>query len=229
MKVNYYLNSFPIRLAGISTIIFSFIFTVFPDLDLIVARVFYDGEENFILRNTILHSFVDTWLRPSLRYAFLLIVCLFFFMLIKKRTIISQNLRAIIFVLSSFILGPILLVNGILKEYIGRARPKNIVDFGGDKLFSPAYIPADQCIANCSFVSGDAAAAFTTLSLAFLVSGKSRKLMIFSSLALGTAVSLYRLGTGAHFLSDTLLAGMFCIFIVLILERIMLSEREKNP
>ena len=221
IKAIYYLDSFAIQLVGILTIVFSIIFILFPELDLIVARFFYDEADNFLLRNTTFHSFVDNWIRPSIKYAFLLILCFFFFFLIKKTTLIRQNLRAIIFVSSSFIIGPILLVNGLLKEHIGRARPKNIIDFGGDKLFSPAYFSADQCITNCSFVSGDAAAAFTTLTFALLFSGKIRIPMIFLSISLGIVVSVYRLGTGAHFLSDTLLAGMFCIFIVLVLERML--------
>jgi len=39
-------------------------------------------------------------------------------------------------------------------------------------------------------------------------------------------VSIYRIGTGAHFLSDTILAGLFCILIILILEKALLVKTD---
>ena len=132
------------------------------------------------------------------------------------------------FLFSSFLLGPVLLVNGLLKEFIGRARPKNIIEYGGTKIFSPAYFPADQCETNCSFVSGDAAVAFSTIAFALIFKGKLRFHLVAVALSFGVLVSIYRLGTGAHFLSDTVLSGLFCILIILILERMLLRKADQN-
>ena len=119
-------------------------------------------------------------------------------------------------------------MNGLLKEFIGRARPKNIIEYGGTKIFSPAYFPADQCETNCSFVSGDAAAAFSTIAFALIFNGKLRFHLVVVALSFGVLVSIYRLGTGAHFLSDTVLSGLFCILIILILERMLLRKADQT-
>src|SRR5262249_59663963 len=62
--------------------------------------------------------------------------------------------------LLTFLAGPGLIENSTLKQYWGRARPIEIRQFGGDAQFSRAGVPATQCRRNCSFPSGDAAAAF---------------------------------------------------------------------
>ena len=121
----------------------------------------------------------------------------------------------------TFAIGPGLLVNGLLKQFIGRARPKHLADLGGDKIFSAAYFPSDQCASNCSFVSGDVAFAFTSIAFALLLSGAWRRIGIALSLGLGLLVGFYRIATGAHFLSDSILAGLFCIVIALALHKIM--------
>ncbi|MBH67612.1 MAG: hypothetical protein CMM58_04595 [Rhodospirillaceae bacterium] len=218
-------KTWPISALIIGILVFSAIFTIHPDIDRKVAGFFYNEENNFILRNTPLHYFVDNWIRPIVKHTVILLLALSLFSIISRGRYIGWKVRSIVFVGSAFIIGPIILVNGFLKEFIGRARPKNITDFGGDKLFSPAYFPADQCAANCSFVSGDAAAAFTTLAFGLLYSGRTRLRIITVALGLGTVTSLYRIGTGAHFLSDTLFAGLFCILITLLLEKIMLDTK----
>ena len=206
----------------------SFIFVAFPQIDITVSALFYKAEQNFLLRDTPLHLFVDTWIRPSIKYltAALVIACiskLFF-----RQSAVKQRLNIVAFLFASFLLGPVLLVNGLLKEFIGRARPKNIIEYGGTKIFSPAYFPADQCETNCSFVSGDAAVAFSTIAFALIFKGKLRFHLVAVALSFGVLVSIYRLGTGAHFLSDTVLSGLFCILIILILERMLLRKADQT-
>ena len=56
----------------------------------------------------------------------------------------------------AFCFGPGLVVNGVLKAFWGRARPSQILEFGGAAQFTPPVQIADQCARNCSFVSGEA-------------------------------------------------------------------------
>ena len=206
----------------------SFIFMGFPQIDIAVSALFYKPEQNFLLRDTPLHLFVDSWIRPSINYlavAFVVAcVCKLFF----GQSTVKRRFNIVAFLFASFLVGPVLLVNGLLKEFIGRARPKNIIEYGGTKIFSPAYFPADQCETNCSFVSGDAAVAFSTIAFALIFKGKLRFQLVAIALSFGVLVSIYRLGTGAHFLSDTVLSGLFCILIILILERMLLRKADQT-
>ena len=52
-----------------------------------------------------------------------------------------------------------LLVNALLKDHWGRARPNETTLFGGDGAFSGPFVIAGQCARNCSFVSGEGAGA----------------------------------------------------------------------
>lgn len=225
-KRRFNLSKITFLAATLTTV--SFIFVAFPQIDITVSALFYKPEQNFLLRDTPLHLFVDTWIRPSIKYltAALVIACiskLFF-----RQSAVKQRLNIVAFLFASFLLGPVLLVNGLLKEFIGRARPKNIIEYGGTKIFSPAYFPADQCETNCSFVSGDAAVAFSTIAFALIFKGKLRFHLVAVALSFGVLVSIYRLGTGAHFLSDTVLSGLFCILIILILERMLLRKADQT-
>jgi len=206
----------------------SFIFVGFPQIDITVSALFYKPEQNFLLRNTPLHLFVDSWIRPSIKYLTVTLVVACVYKLFLGKSPIKRRFNIVAFLFSSFLLGPVLLVNGLLKEFIGRARPKNIIEYGGTKIFSPAYFPADQCETNCSFVSGDAAVAFSTIAFALIFKGKLRFQLVAIALSFGVLVSIYRLGTGAHFLSDTVLSGLFCILIILILERMLLRKADQT-
>ena len=206
----------------------SLIFVAFPQIDITVSALFYKPEQNFLLRDTPLHLFVDSWIRPSIKYLTLAFVVACISKLFFGQSAVKRRLNIVAFLFASFLLGPVLLVNGLLKEFIGRARPKNIIEYGGTKIFSPAYFPADQCETNCSFVSGDAAVAFSTIAFALIFKGKLRFHLVAVALSFGVLVSIYRLGTGAHFLSDTVLSGLFCILIILILERMLLRKADQT-
>ena len=206
----------------------SFIFVGFPQIDITVSALFYKPERNFLLRDTSLHLFVDSWIRPSINYLAVAFGVAGVYKLFFGQSTVKRRFNIVAFLFSSFLLGPVLLVNGLLKEFIGRARPKNIIEYGGTKIFSPAYFPADQCETNCSFVSGDAAVAFSTIAFALVFEGKLRFYLVTVALSFGVLVSIYRLGTGAHFLSDTVLSGLFCILIILILERMLLRKADQT-
>ena len=206
----------------------SFIFVGFPQIDITVSALFYKPERNFLFRDTSLHLFVDSWIRPSIKYLAIAFVVACVYKLFLGKSPFKRRFNIVAFLFSSFLLGPVLLVNGLLKEFIGRARPKNIIEYGGTKIFSPAYFPADQCETNCSFVSGDAAVAFSTIAFALTFKGKLRFHLVAVALSFGVLVSIYRLGTGAHFLSDTVLSGLFCILIILILERMLLRKADQT-
>ncbi len=115
--------------------------------------------------------------------------------------------RAALVLVLALALGPGLIVNAGLKEYWGRARPSQIVEFGRDRVFTPVLVPTDQCRRNCSFASGEVAMAFGLATLGLLVR-RRRWLAMLPGLGLGTGMAVARMSAGGHFLSDAIFAGL---------------------
>ncbi len=120
------------------------------------------------------------------------------------------SLRAGLFLLLALAIGPGLVVNTVFKDHWGRARPAQVIQFGGDKRFSPAFVPSDQCDTNCSFPAGDPAVGFFFVSAGFLIPTPGRRrLAIVGAIGLGGMLGLARMAQGGHFLSDVLASGFF--------------------
>jgi lipid A 4'-phosphatase len=111
---------------------------------------------------------------------------------------------ALAFVGISLLLGPGF-VTWAVKEHTLRARPFDVVEFGGDRQFTPALVQADQCSDNCAFVSGHVACGFFFASL-MLLDPRRRGRWIATGLLAGALVSVARMSVGAHWLSDALWA-----------------------
>ncbi|WP_170121472.1 phosphatase PAP2 family protein [Silicimonas algicola] len=139
--------------------------------------------------------------------------------LLFRRIQISHK-RILAFALTSYLVGPGLIVNGLLKRYSGRARPRQIDIFGGEKEFSPALTFADQCESNCSFASGEASALATVSTILILVAvprlpESKRVASSLCILAVAAFGSGLRVAFGAHFFSDIVFAWLISIIVVM--------------
>jgi lipid A 4'-phosphatase len=210
-------------------LVLSAFFVAYPAADLAVAAYFHTGGNGFMLRDSELHVFVDDWLRPRLKELVIIALALSCISLASGGWILKWPPRAIAFVALSFAIGPGLVVNGLLKTFIGRARPKHIEALGGDKLFSAAFAPAEQCASNCSFVSGDVAFIAAGLSLALLLNGPKRLVAIVACLVLTALTGFYRMAVGAHFLSDVILAAVICFMVTLALHQLLFFRQGTEP
>ncbi len=143
-----------------------------------------------------------------------------------QRTLLGCDARAAIYLALALALGPGLLVNGILKDHWGRARPSQIIEFGGDKQFTPALVPAHECERNCSFSSGHAALGFSLVAFAFLLPDRRRRrVAVAAAVAAGTVFGLGRIAQGGHFLSDVVISGLLVTATSWLLHRaIMVAE-----
>jgi lipid A 4'-phosphatase len=109
-----------------------------------------------------------------------------------------------------------LVVNAVFKEHWGRARPRDITEFGGTRTFTPAFVISDQCERNCSFVSGHASLPFAFAALGFLL--RRRRWAIYAgAAAFGGLVGFGRIVQGAHFLSDVVFSGVFVFLVAYLL------------
>lgn len=118
------------------------------------------------------------------------------------------RLRAELLALLAYAVGPILFVNGLLKAYSGRPRPDDTTLFGGSLDFVAVGDFTGACLSNCSFVSGEAAAAGWLLWMIPLLHGRFRYLLAALIIDISIATPLLRVAMGGHFLSDVVLGWL---------------------
>lgn len=154
-------------------------------------------------------------------------------LLVFKRTRITPNIRATaLLIILTFVVGPALLIHGILKEQWGRPRPRQIVEFGGTEQYRPFYVPELSVLRprGKSFPSGHAAMGFCFFALIpvgrLLKRPWLSKLGLFLALILGGALGLARIAQGGHFFSDIVGSAVLMWGTVLFLDRKLLQQTE---
>jgi len=205
------------------------LFAAYPLWDLDVAELFFDPHSaKFPLA-------VDYSLNLVRRIAnwvpFLLLTPAIFALLRKLVFPNSPMLMApsvVVFLIGSFVLGPALTANALLKENWGRPRPNFVQQFAGTSTFQPWWRPSSACKRNCSFVSGEASQAFWTVAPASLAPPQLRPIALGGAVLFGTAVGGLRVVFGRHFVTDIIFAGVITIAIVMALYRLLLDPVRRN-
>ena len=117
------------------------------------------------------------------------------------------------------IVGPGIIINGVLKPYWGRPRPNAIVQFEGEREFLPVGVwgrGQDES----SFPSGHASTGFFLMAPAFVYyRSRPRLALAFLLLGLisGSVIGLARVVAGGHFPSDVLWSGGIVYFTGLLI------------
>ncbi len=197
------------------------LFIAMPQIDLIVAGWFYRGNGQWVMNRQ------DIWLAipyrglPWLGQGLLIALAGLWLLGFSRHFPRLKAKRASLgFLLCGALAGPVLLVDATLKEHSGRTRPVNIEQFGGSKQFSTAFIPADQCEQNCSFVSGHVATAAYLMAFGWLGAPALRRRWLLASLASAAVFAVVRMVPGGHFLSDTIFAWFATYFSLWLTEYI---------
>jgi lipid A 4'-phosphatase len=201
------------------------LFLLAPSVDLWASGLFFRPGEGFFLANAgivrVLYRAVP-WIVIAQAVGVPLFLLLGWW---RGRAVAGFGLRQGLFVLLVLAVGPGLAVNAALKDHWGRARPSQVVEFGGSQAFTPAPLPATACDRNCSFVSGHAAVGFGLIAFAFLAKDRRRrKALGTGAVAAGTLIGLARMAQGAHFLSDVVFAGLVVCGIAWLLAWIILKH-----
>ncbi|MFA5041519.1 MAG: phosphatase PAP2 family protein, partial [Bdellovibrionales bacterium] len=186
---------------------------LWPQVDLFLSGQFYNAEKGFFLSNNFvvgtLH-FVAYYGARGLGVVFLIFSLVAF---VRHRNILLDA-KAWLFMLLALLIGPGLVANVGFKDHWGRERPREIVEFGGNKKFSPALTPRfDNSRSNGSFVSGDGAFGFFLPAFAYVVPRRLSRRTFWSGMAAGVAFGLSRLVSGAHFFSDNVYAAFFMLVV----------------
>lgn len=199
------------------------LFTLFPQLDLAAARPFHEPPNQWPLGRHPLILGVFHGITIATRVLVIALVLGIVAGLLLRAPGLRAQRRRMVFVLLVLVAGPGLVVNELLKDHWGRARPGQIVEFGGTQQFTPALLPTDQCGGNCSFVSGHVAAAFMPATLALIFPAR-RRLWIAGGTAFAALAGFGRMAAGGHFLSDVLFAMIVVWFVALLAYRIVYHD-----
>jgi lipid A 4'-phosphatase len=205
----------------------SLAFALLPQLDLVVSGWFAQGTHGFPLQHDPWLGLINRNVLKLSRAASALLLGLWLLsLLLPAGSWLGARRRALAFVFVALALGPGLLVNSLIKEISGRARPVQVEQFGGLHRFSPAFTLADECDRNCSFVSGHVAAATMPVAGWFLAATRRRRrLWLATGLGLGLASGLARLAVGAHFLSDVVLAMLLTWLACALVAAVMFGRQ----
>lgn len=181
----------------------------YPQIDLDVASFFYTPHEGFTQKNLwweyLLYESVAVLLIGFNVGALLFWLYQHYFLKIKD----SFSKKRFLFALLVLSIGSGLIVNAMLKENWGRARPGDIVQFGGERDFTPAFVLSDQ--KGNSFSSGHASGAFALIAFA-LLTHRRRHFWLTLAIVYGAAVGYARMAAGGHFLSDVVVS-FFIMYI----------------
>ena len=204
------------------------LFAAFPHVDIWVSSLFYSQEHGFwlngeprlqLLREVILYSSVLLFLAALVLWP------------ASARDWFYTGAPPQIwgFIVALYLSGPVLIVNGVLKKFSGRARPAQIHEFGGTREFSPAFELADQCEKNCSFVSGEGSAAVVLfisvmVLLRHLPSKRYFPAIRVAAATLAVLGLFLRAAKGRHFLSDTVFAVLIMTALAYLIHQICFSR-----
>jgi lipid A 4'-phosphatase len=218
-----YLNLRRSRLIIASFVIVSVLLAAFPAIDLYVSRLFFHGRFNRGGWQEMMHMGVGYFLGLSL----ISVLALYAWNRLTKRKVCGVDGRRVVYLFLVLIVGAGLIVNVTFKDNFGRARPRDVAEFGGLKQFTPAFVVSRECSTNCSFSSGDGAAGFFSLALALALS--RRRAIFLAGLAFGAVVSLARISSGAHFFSDTVVSFFVMLTVADVLYYyVVLNAAEKD-
>jgi lipid A 4'-phosphatase len=196
-----------------SFLLSSVLLVTFAHVDLRIAALFYDGSFYMARQGwtRLLHEAVNWFIVASL--ASVTAICLF--NRFARRRLFGIDGRKLAYLMMVLVLGAGLIVNVILKDNFGRARPRDVEEFGGTLNFTPAFVVGSECDRNCSFASGDAAGAF--FALAFVLASRRRHAASAAGIGFGVLVSAARIASGAHWFSDTVVS----FFVMLIVADVL--------
>jgi lipid A 4'-phosphatase len=189
---------------ALAMVLLALVPTAWPDLDLAAAQWFapHDGQAH--IKDWWWVNAINLYV-PAL-FRGLIFVAIVAWLLATWRVRWQHWRLPLAFFILAGALGPGLVINAGFKDQWQRARPYQVVDFGGTQQFTRAGVMTDQCNSNCSFVSGHVACGFFFASL-MLVQARRRRSWAVLGCTAGVLVGFSRMADMAHWLSDALWAA----------------------
>jgi len=206
----------------------SFIFSVWPHTDIAVSQFFYVGQGVFPANDV---GFVKAvyigvpWVGSAL---FVLCLCTLLLALVKPGWVSRRIWRRAAGFVAVVVLGVGFLVHAVLKENMGRPRPRDVTEFSGPSAYVPVFVPSSFCKTNCSFVSGHAAIGFSVMAFGMFGIRKRRHFWFGAGLLAGSVVGVVRIAQGGHFLSDVVFSLLAIWLTHLLIHGLWLRWRARQ-
>jgi lipid A 4'-phosphatase len=201
-------------------------FVLCPRLDLTVSGWFAIPGHGFIWQDARLLQALSWLAYYGARALGVLLAAGGIAALLLRRPFVGFSAKAWLFLLLGLLLGPGLVANVVFKDHWGRARPREITEFGGKAAYSSPLVMQQGRGKNGSFVSGDAAFGFFLPSFAYAVPLRRSRRVFWGGMILGAVFGLARVISGAHFLSDVLFAAAFMLLTAAALYSAMFGWEE---
>jgi lipid A 4'-phosphatase len=199
------------------------VFAVLPPIDLWISDLFYDPVEGFWVSRLILPSIARRTIWAASIGMVVVSTCAVARSLLLRRCTFGVPIRIWSYILALYVVGPGIIVDGLLKRFWGRARPASIKYFGGEAEFSLPHEITQNCMQNCSFVAGEVAGAMVlSVALIVLLQYTRRKagwyrLWMAISVVIPLVSAFQRIAAGRHFASDVIMS----VIIVGICARVL--------
>lgn len=227
MTLVRFLRTNPIAVTVLLVAAASAVFLAFPQVDLWFSELFYRARGGFWLRRNDALGFFRATNDVLIGAAVVVLVASVAVKLARpgKPSPVPPNI--VVFLVSTLLLGPLLLVNVILKGMWGRPRPVQVEVFGGETPYVEVWRITDWCDSNCSFVAGEASSAAWLVAVALTLPRSLRPVAVGVALAYALLISLNRIAFGGHFLSDVLLSFGLTALVILIVHRLVVERPPK--
>lgn len=201
---------------------------VFWDLDRFIAGRFYSETEGWYLVEK--PPWIWLYKFGTIPGLLLALTALVVWLVDFHRDRLHHLHRYLLVIVLTAIIGPGILVNGLLKNYWSRPRPRQIQEFNGQWAYRHMFQPGRPGKGQ-SFTCGHCSMGFLFCSL--LVFRRKNALLAWSGvitgLALGGLLSAARVVQGAHFLSDTLWSLGIVLMVTILLYYIVLKIPVVRP
>ena len=133
--------------------------------------------------------------------------------------------RTALFMLLTLAIGPGIVANLVLKDHWHRARPIDVLNFGGNDRFTPWWDPRGTCPNNCSFIAGEPSGAFWTMAAAAVAPPQWQIAAYSAAVTFGVALGILRMAAGGHFFTDVVFAGIFMYLVLWTLHGLIFRWR----
>lgn len=207
------------------------IFALLPHLDVTISELFYRSGQGFVGKQVAAIGFLRMVFKGFYVSCCLLAISGLIITRGRVRAWLGLVFRNWLYLAICLALGPGVVANLVLKDHWGRARPNQIIEFGGTKSFTAALTPTDQCDRNCSFVSGEASSTFAVFFAGAFLFRRRAAALLMTGVAAGAVTGLVRMAQGAHFLSDVIFAGLLMALTVAAVNFVfeVVAEGSRSP
>ena len=199
-----------------------------PSLDLETSALFYRHGAFYLAHTPLVRLVYRGVPIAATIYGVFIVGACGYLLMSRRPALLGLTAKAYLYLILALAIGPGLVVNVGLKNHFGRARPTQVVQFGGNKQFTPAFEPSDQVPHNGSFVCGHASVGFYFVALSFLYARRKRRLIFGAAVLAGSLIGLVRIIQGGHFLSDVIFSFVFVYLVSYLLYLIMFARERSN-